>query len=147
MAGWTNRGKLAIMEAYFKGTAQYIPGGFSVALFTSATAPDADDNVASDLTECPNGFGYVTGGLATTRGDPDFGVTEDDTNDRARADIADRVWTAAGGNMPSTAARYCGLLDDDTTPNLLCYGDLTSDRQVSDTQTLTLQNWYIDLTE
>lgn len=147
MAGFTNRGKFAIMEAYFKGTAQYIPGAFKVALATNADAPTQDDNVLADVTECPSEFGYVAGGLATTRGDPDFGVTEDDTNDRARADIADRVWTASGGSMPSTAARYCLLLDDDSTPNMIAYGDLSSDRQVSDTQTLTLENWYLDLTQ
>ena len=153
MAGWTNKGKFSILDAYFRNTGS--PTNFYVALLTSATAPDADTNLMSDagLTEIAAGNGYTSGGYQLTKNSTDFDVlTEDDTNDRGHIEIKDVVWTASGGNLPASGggARYAVLTDDNGTVanrEIIAYWDLTSDRSVSDTQTLTLQNCTLRLTE
>jgi hypothetical protein len=152
MAGWTNKGKMrAGLEGYFRAVAT--PTNLYVALVTSASAPDADTNTLSDLTEITAGNGYTTGGYQLTPGATDFDVlTEDDTNDRALIQIKDIVWTASGGSIPSAGggARYAVLIDDNATVadrEVLAYWDLTSDRTVSDGQTLTLQDCELRLNE
>jgi len=144
MAGWTNKAKFVIMGSYFRAVAA--PTTFYLALFTSATAPDADINTKSQLTEIASGQGYTTGGIAVARNSTDFDVlTEDDTNDRAFIQLKDEVWTASGGNLPASGngARYACLTDDNATQGsreVLIYWDLISDRTISNGQTLTLQN-------
>lgn len=151
MAGWTNRGKQAILDAYFRNTGA--PTNFYVALVTSATAPTADTDTLSALTEIATGNGYTTGGISLSRNSTDFdALTEDDANDRAFTQIKDVVWTASGGTLPSSGsgARYAVLTDDNGTVGsreVLAYWDLSSDRQVSDGQTLTLQNLELRLNE
>lgn len=139
-----------MLAAYCRADATYEPTGFKVALCTSATAPGPDTNVLADLTEIAAGNGYTAGGLAVARNATDFDVnTEDDTGDIGLIEIKDLVWTAAGGSIPASGsgARYAVLLDDAATPNVIAYWDLTSDRAVSDTQTLTLQDCTLQLTE
>jgi len=145
MAGWTNKGKFRGLEVWLQGAT--IPGSnFAIALFTSAAAPTADTNVFTDLTQVATGQGYTTGGINVNRDATDFDViTEDDANDRALIQLKDIVWTAAGGNLPASGngARYACLTDRHATVNsreVIFYWDLTSDRTVSDGQTLTLQN-------
>ena len=145
MAGWTNRGKFRAIEEYLTGAA--IPGSaFALFLATSATAPTADHNLKTDLTEIATGNGYSAGGLNVNRDTTDWDVrTEDDTADRAFFQIKDLVWTAAGGAIPGSGngARYAGLTDRHATPasrEMLAFFDLVSDRSVSSGQTLTLQN-------
>jgi hypothetical protein len=150
MAGVTNKGKKCILNAYFTADTSDEPTGFKIALVTSATAPTADTNVLTDLTEITAGNGYTAGGATLNRNSTDFDtVTEDDTNDRGFVQIKDVVWTASGGPIPASGngARYAVLLDDNTTPNLLAYWDLQSDRQVSDGQSLTLQDCEIRFNE
>ncbi len=152
MAGMTNRGKKKILDYYFRrqGT---LPSNFYVPLCTSAVAPTADTNSLSELTQIASGNGYTTNGISLTPNTTDFDVmTEDDTNDKAILQIKDLVWTASGGNLPGSGngARYAPLTDDNGTPgsrDVIAWWDLVSDRTVSDTQTLTLQNCEIDLTE
>ena len=72
-------------------------------------------------------------------------LTEDDANDRGLTQAKDIVWTASGGSIPASGdgARYAVLLDDNATVGsreVLAWWDLTSDRSVSDGQTLTLQD-------
>lgn len=115
------------------------------ALVTSAVAPVADTNTKSELTEIANGNGYTTGGLSKARNATNFPFVEDDTNDRTEADPPDLVWTAAGGPIPASggAARWLILTDDNVTQGsreVWFWHDLTSDRTVSDTQLLTIQN-------
>ena len=144
MAGWTNRLKYNMLNWVFR--AATIPTNFFVALVTSATAPTADTNTKSELTEIANGNGYTTGGLSLTKNSTDFDVlTEDDTNDRALIQVKDLVWTASGGSLPGSGngARYAVLTDDNATQGsreILAFWDLTADRSVSVGQTLTLQN-------
>lgn len=151
MAGWTNKGKMSILDAYFRATGA--PTNFYVALVTSATAPTSDTNLMSDLTEIAAGNGYTTGGYQLTKNSTDFDViNEDDTNDRGDIQIKDIVWTASGGSIPDSGsgARYAVLTDDNGTianREIYCYWDLSSDRSVSDGQTLTLQNCEMRLTE
>ncbi len=152
MAGITNRGKFKILNYYFRrqGT---LPTNFYVPLITSAVAPTADTNTLSELTQLASGNGYTTNGTSLTPNTTDFDVmTEDDTNDKAILQIKDLVWTASGGNLPGSGsgARYAPLTDDNATPgsrDVIAWWDLVSDRTISDTQTLTLQNCEIDLTE
>jgi hypothetical protein len=151
MAGWTNKGKMSILDAYFRNNGA--PTNFYVALVTSATAPDADTNLMSDLTEIAAGNGYTSGGYQLTRNATDFDtLTEDDNNDRGLVQIKDVVWTASGGSIPGSGdgARYAVLTDDNVTVasrEIYAYWDLSSDRQVSDGQTLTLQDLELRINE
>lgn len=151
MAGWTNRGKYNVLNMVYRNSAE--PTNFYLFLATSAAAPTADTNVKSDLTEVATGNGYTAGGISIARNSTDFDVlTEDDTNDRALIQLKDMVWTASGGNLPGSGsgARYAALTDDNVTlasREVYQFFDLSSDRVVSDTQTLTLQNCEIRLTE
>jgi hypothetical protein len=139
-SGWTNKGKMSILEAYFRNTGS--PTNYYVALVTATTTPIADINTFSELTEITAGNGYATGGFQLAKNDTDFDVlTEDDTNDRGYVQIKDIVWTASGGSIPSAGdgARHAVLLDDSVTiasREVYAYWDLTSDRQVSTGQTL-----------
>lgn len=151
MAGSTNKGKYRTLEAYLRGGT--IPTNFYVVLVTSATAPDADTNTLSDLTQIATGNGYTDGGYQLTPNATDFDtLTEDDSNDKALIQIKDVSWTASGGTIPSTGdgARYAVLTDDNGTVSsreVLFYWDLSSDKSVVDGQTLTLKNLEIDVTE
>jgi len=150
MAGMTNRGKKVMLNAYFTADTTDEPTAFKMALVTSATAPTQDTNVLTDLTEITAGNGYTAGGVAIARSAVGFDViTEEDTSDYGAAQLADVVWTASGGAIPSAGggARYAVLLDDEATPNIIAYFDLTSDRTVSDTQTLTLADFDVRITE
>lgn len=144
MAGWTNKGKYDCLDGWLRNTAP--PTNFYVALVTSAAAPDADTNTMTELTEIAAGNGYTSGGYQLTPGATDFDVlTEDDANDRALCQIKDIVWTASGGSIPDSGngARYSVFTDDNATVanrEIYAYWDLTSDRQVSDGQSLTLQD-------
>jgi len=151
MAGWTNKGKISVMDWSFRGAT--IPTNFYVALVTSTTAPGADTNTLGDLTQIQTGNGYSDGGYQLTPNSTDFDtLTEDDTADKGIIKIKDVAWTASGGNIPASGngARYAVLTDDNATVAnriVIAYWDLTSDRTVSDTQTLTLIDLELDLTE
>ena len=151
MAGWTNRGKYRILEAFYRNA--NVPTNLYIALITSAVAPGPDINTFSELTEIAAGNGYTAGGIQLNRNATDFDVlTEDDTNDRALIQLKDIVWTAAGGDLPASGngARYSIIMDDNATQanrHILNYHDLVSDRVVSDTQALTLQNVEMRLDE
>lgn len=149
--GWTNRGKYEALNWVFRGAT--IPTNFYIALVTSATAPTCDTDTLGQLTEIAAGNGYTSGGYQLTPNSTDFDViNEDDTNDLAKIQIKDVVWTASGGGIPDSGsgARYAVLTDDNATVGsrkVLAYWDLTSDRSVSDGQSLTLQDCEIRLTE
>lgn len=150
-SGWTNRGKYNTLMERFR--AQSVPTNFYVALVTSAVSPAADINTFSQLTEIADTNGYTAGGISLTRNGTDFPtVTEDDGNDLAEVTIKDLVWTADGGNLPvsGNGARWAILTDDNVTlgdREVEAYWDLSADRTISDTQTLTLQACKLRLTE
>jgi hypothetical protein len=143
MAGFTNRGKKLIMDAFFRAGTQ--AASFYAALVTSAVAPNPDTNVFSELTEIAAGNGYTTGGINITRDATGFPtLTEDDANDRGDLFIKNIVWTASGGSLPGSGngARWLVILDDNATVanrQVIAYFDLVSDRIVSVGQTLTVQ--------
>ena len=151
-AGWTNRGKFAILGVYFRG-ASIQGSGFAIFLATSAVAPTPDHNVKGDMTEIAVNNGYSVGGINVNRDSTDFDVlTEDDTNDWALVQLKDIVWTASGGPIPASGngARYAVLTDRHATPasrEIIAMFDLVSDRTVSDGQTLSLLNCELRLTE
>ncbi|NIM55153.1 MAG: hypothetical protein GTO15_11120 [Pseudomonas stutzeri] len=126
--------------------AQTIPTNFYVALLADTTTPNADTNLMSDVSEVPAGNGYTSGGISLNKNSTDFDVwTEDDTGDLGKVEIKDLVWTATGGNLPSSGngARWAAFTDDNATVanrEIYAWWDLGSNRIVSDTQTLTLQD-------
>lgn len=152
MAGWTNRGKFLVLDAYFR--AQNQAASFEVHLVTSAATPTADTNVLTDLTEIADGNGYAQStGFALARNTTDFDVmTEDDTGDMGFIQAKDVVWTASGGPIPASGngARYAVCTTPDAgagNKKVIAFWDLTADRTVSVGQSLTLQNCELRLTE
>lgn len=149
-SGWTNKGKAHVLGIPFRNATEKT--NYYVALVTSATAPTADTNTLSDLTQIAAGNGYTTGGFQLTPNATDFDVlTEDDGADTGYIQIKDVTWTASGGSIPASGsgARYAVLIDDNATVGsreVYAWWDLTSDRSVSDTQTLTLQNLQLTIT-
>lgn len=120
---------------------------------TSATAPAADTNTLSELTQIATGDGYTDGGYQLSRNSTDWDVwTEDDANDRGLIQLKDITWPASGGPIPASGsgARYAVLTDDNVTVGsreVYFYWDLMADRSVSDSQDLTLQNCELQLNE
>lgn len=142
---------MSILDAYFRNTGA--PTNFYVMLITSASAPTADTNLVSDVTEIAAGNGYTSGGFSLTRNSTDFDVlTEDDTNDKGLIQVKDVSWTASGGGIPisGNGARYAVLTDDNVTVSsreIYAYWDLGGDTSINDGATLTLQNLELDLNE
>jgi len=147
--GWTNKGKVNSLDSLFRGTA--LPTNYYIALVTDT--PTADTNVLSDLTQIATGNGYTDGGYSLTKNSTDFDVlTETDGSDLALIQVKDVTWTASGGTIPASGdgALHAVLTDDNSTVNdreVWAYWSLSSARTVSDTQTLTLQNCELKLTE
>lgn len=151
MANFTNRGKKLIFDHWFRAATP--PTNFYVALCTDATAPSADTNTMSDLTEIAAGNGYTSGGYSLSRNSTDFDtLSEDDANDRAAIQIKDVVWTASGGDIPTSGdgARYAVLTTDEGTianRQIVAFWDLLTDRTISNGQSLTLANFELRGTE
>jgi hypothetical protein len=149
VAGFTNRGKYLVAGAYFRATG--VPTNIYAALCTSATSPTADTNTLSELTEIAAGNGYTSGGLSLSRNGTDFPtLTEDDANDKAVLTVKNLVWTAAGGNLPSSGnvPKWLVLTTDEGTVGnrqILAYMDLGTVGVASDTQTLTISAAQIEL--
>lgn len=146
MAGFTNRGKARIFDAYARAT--NVPTGFKLALCTAAVSPTPDTNVLTDLAEIAAGNGYAAGGQTVTRDATGFPtLSEDDATDQGKLILRTVVWTASGGPIPvsGAGARYAVLVDN--TNAVIVFWDLANDRQVSDTQTLTVNSAELDLTE
>ena len=143
MAGFTNKGKAKLLRNFFQSESP--PTNLYVYLVTSATAPTADLNTLSQLTEITETGKEVSLSLNTTDFDTSTSASEDDTNDKGVMQIKD--CTFAG---PVTNARYAVLTDDDSTEadrEVYCYWDLGSNRSVSSGQTLTLADLEFNLLE
>lgn len=102
-------------------------------LIDDTYTPNADDDTfetGSDPydSRCASGNGYTQGAKEVS-----FVIADDDSGDRATADAADITWTASGGNLPSTAARYAVIWDDTATNDPIIYIlDLGSNKQAAD---------------
>ena len=149
MAGWTNKGKFSILDAWCKNTGA--PTSFYVALVT--TTPDADTNTMGDLTECAAGNGYTSGGIQVTRDATGFDtITEDDDDDKGLVQIKDLVWTASGGTIPASGddPTYAVLTDDNATVasrEVYAFASLGGATSIGDGATLTISDFELDLTE
>lgn len=149
--GMTNRGMFRVLEL-MRGVAA--PANFFLPLFTAATTPTPDTNTVGDLTQIATGNGYTAGGPSVSRNSTDFDVaTEDDATGRGFVQLRDFVLTAAGGNLPASGAgmQWVGLSGPGATVgtrDLWCYWNngLGGPVTVSDTQTITLQNYEIRFT-
>jgi hypothetical protein len=139
---WTNRGIFNALNCYFKNATE--PTYFYAVLITSASAPTADTNTFSGLTEIAATNGYTTGGIQITRDATGFPTTsEDDSGDKADFTIKNLVWTASGGSLPvsGSGARYCVITDDNATlasREIIGWIDLGSDRTLTVGQSLTV---------
>ncbi|NNK57420.1 MAG: hypothetical protein HKP44_08935, partial [Desulfofustis sp.] len=108
--------------------------------------PGPDTNIFSDVTEISSGNGYVAGGLQLIKNSTDFpGLSENDSTDLASVQIRTLIWTASGGNLPSSGsgAAFLILTDDNGTQasrEVWAWFDLGGERIVSDTQTLSASN-------
>jgi hypothetical protein len=149
--GITNRGKKLILEWAFKRVSS--PANLYVALCTSTSTPSPDTNTLGELTEMTTGNGYNGGGYQLMPNNTDFDTSgEDDANDYGFIQIKDVSWTASGGSLPASGngARWAVLTDDNATlgnRQVVAFWDLTSDRQVSVGQTITLQDLEQRITE
>lgn len=142
-SGWTNKGLYNLLDLIRGAT---LVTNFYVALVTDASAPDADTNTVSDLTEITAGNGYTSGGYQLTPNNTDFdSLTENDTDDRAELQIKDVTWTASGGAIPDSGdgASYAVLTDDNATVadrEVWFFWDLGSALSVVDGNDLTLED-------
>lgn len=143
MAGFTNKGKYRLIET-LRGVS--LPTNFYAHLCDSTTAPSADLNTLSELTQI-SGSGYAA--ISLTKNTTDFSaIVEDDTNDDSELTLKDLTWTASGGTLG--AARYLVITDDNATEGdreVWFYFDLGSDQSVSDGQDLTVSGFKFKLAE
>jgi hypothetical protein len=144
-SGWTQRGITNILKHFLRtATTAYVkPTNLYVMLVTSAVAPTKTTTTFTALTEIAAGNGYTAGGTLLAYNATDWDVLTE--ADPALAQLKDIVWTASGGSIPSSGggARYAVLTDDNATlgsREVYAFWDLVSDRTVSVTQTLTLQD-------
>lgn len=132
---------------------QGAPTTWYAALCTNATPPTVDTNTLGQLTEIAAGNGYTSGGIAIERsstGWPTF--TEDDSGDLAKAIAKQLVYTASGGNLPSSGsgARWAVLTDDNATVanrQVIAAWQLAGDRIVTAGNAITVSNSEIRATE
>jgi len=99
--------------------------------------PNVDHTQYSDASgdELANSNGYTTGGVTCAAT-----VTDDDTNDNCKVDIADPTWTASGGTLGGAAFRYIVIYNDSSTPKSILYiFDCGSDQTITDGVQYTLQ--------
>ena len=157
MAGFTNRGKVRLLEGFLRniyrdkdGTSASFPSTWYCTLLTlAATDPTADDNVLSTGREPTNG-GYVSGGVAVERSATGWDtLTEDDTNDKGIIKAKDVAYTAVSTTLGPV--QWAVLTDDVATVadrQLLFYWQIdAAGVSVSAGQTLTLVDLTLELRE
>ena len=145
-SGITNRGAANMLAVVFRGASA--PANFNFMLATNASAPTADTNVMSELTEVTGGTGYTSGGQSVARNSTDFDtLSEVDASDWALTQLKDFAWTASGGSISNI--RYPVLGDANGTVGsreIWAGWDLGSTITLTTGQTLTLQNAELKLT-
>lgn len=153
MAGWTDYGKQDMMANRYRGTSP--PTNYYIALVTDAVAPGPSTTTLGTLTEIAanTSGGYQSGGYQLSRNATDFDVLQEiGTSNNWQLQVKDVSWQHATESIPRTGsgARYAVLTDDNATianRRVLNYWDLSSARQVSANQPLTLQNLELDANE
>lgn len=149
--GITNRGKMKLLDYMFINAG---PSNFFVALVTNAAVPNVDVNTMNELTEITAGNGYTSGGYELSKGSDNFDtIGQDQSENRGEIELKDVVWTAdAAPGIPNggDGARYAVLTDYNANVlnrQIFAWWDLTSDRSVSNGQSLTLQDCELRLVE
>jgi len=152
MAGFTNKAKAEMLLAFVRGAA--LPSSFYFVLVTSATAPNADTNILSDLTEIAAGNGYTSGGIQLAKNATSFpgSTPEDDTNNKGTLGIKSVPITASGGNIPASGnpARYAVITGPGSTigsRKVYFWFDLGSNQTIADGTIKTFGGGKIELKE
>jgi hypothetical protein len=108
---------------FAKGNIDWANDTIKVALVTSSYTPDADgDENFDDITNEVSGTGYTAGGNALAN----TSVTVDNTNDLAKLDADNEVWSDS-----TITARGAVVYKDSgasSTSPLICYLDFTEDK-------------------
>lgn len=111
---------------FAKGNIDWENDTIKIALVTSSYTPDKDaDENFDDVTNEVSGTGYTAGGNALAN----TSVTVDDTNDLAKLDADNEVWSNS-----TITARGAVIYKDsgvDSTSPLICYLDFTEDKTSS----------------
>lgn len=138
---WTNRGAYRMLSWLRGGT---VPANFYAALVCNTNAPVLNTILFSELDEIAEANGYTSGGIIVNTDSTDWDtISQDNANTRSYVQLKDYVWTADGGPIPGSGdgARYLVILDNTATVGdreVYFYHDLTSDRAVSDGQSLSI---------
>ena len=106
-----------------------------VKLYDSTSTPDKD---GTGFVEVANGNGYVTGGQAITEADWTYSVVALN----GQIVLADKIWTAAGGNITNILGAYL----TDAADAVLAWWERPSAVTLSPGDTLTLDDLTIKLT-
>lgn len=129
-----NRGKMILLtNGVGRGS---LPTKWKMALVTSSYTPNVDHDTWADVSanEIATGNGYSAGGVDVEASSTGFTAeSADDTNDRGEITIKDVVYTASGGQIPSSGsgARYAILMEYNATQStgrLIAYFDLAADK-------------------
>lgn len=139
-SGWTDKGFFRMFETYFQGAT--IDTNYYIALCDDSVTPTIAINTKGELGEIPTGNGYTIGGIQLTKNATDFDVLTEAATTLIQ--VKDMIWTATG-NFPSSGngARWSILTDDNVTQGsrfVYAWHDLVSNRNITNTQTLTLQD-------
>ena len=156
-SGITNLGKQRLLEMALRDTqdsAGSDTAPMNLALITSATTPISSILVFSELTQIATGNGYLDGGLPVTRDGLDLTMwdnSSDTAGSYGRLQLQNFVWTAVGGNLPSSGngASFAILTDDNATVanrQVYAWFDLLTARTVGSGSILTLVDIEIRLT-
>ena len=156
-SGLTNVGKQRLLEMALRNTQDSAAADTQplfLALITSAVTPSATILTFGELTEIAAGNGYTSGGDVITRDGSDLTVwdnSSDTAGSYGRIQLKNFVWTASGGNLPSSGsgASFAVLLDDNATVSsrqVYAWFDLSEARTIGSGAKLTLVDIEIRLT-
>jgi hypothetical protein len=106
-----------------------------VKLYTSASVPS---KAGTGFVEVANGNGYTTGGQAIAVSDFTFSVV----GSNGQIKLADKVWTASGGNIADIAGAYM----TDVSGNVLAWWARATPVTLTPGDSLTLDDLTIRLT-
>lgn len=112
-------------EQLGSGNIDFSGDTFYLMLMTSAYTPDVDNEaVRSDLSGEASGTGYTAGGQAVDN----VAITQDDTNDRAKVDFDDEVYSTVTLSNVDGAVLYKST-GAAATDILVCYFDFAEGAQ------------------
>tara|TARA_Y100001973_G_scaffold103696_1_gene171530 strand:- start:495 stop:998 length:504 start_codon:yes stop_codon:yes gene_type:complete len=143
--GMTDRGQKMLLEFAFGETT--VPASYKLKLVTDSSVT-REIQLFSELSECPAGSGYVTGGISFDSTDLSFG--EDEGTISARATLADNTaqWVATGGfPVSGTGVTFCVVTDGSTDDNVIAFFDLDGAETMTEGGVLTVDNIEFQINE